>query len=419
MTASLALAGCTSSSDAKPKDTALVRAAAPVSRPTAPQADLDATAAGSTAFGLDLFHAMASGGDGAKNMMISPASLTAALGMLLPGARGKTADEITKVLHTSLPADKYAVAVGALNAASAQRVTDDKGTLQQFDTVWTQKDYGIQQQYLDTLSSAFDTGVHQTDFAKNAEKSRQDINKTVEGQTNGLIKDLFPQGSLDDSTRLVLTDALYFKAKWADTFKSQLTADRPFHLLDGTTLPVSTMAQNHSYDYASGTGWQYAELPYAGSHLSMGIVLPDAGTFPAFRDRLDAASLASMIQGRQPSTVDLELPKFTFDSGATLNEQLKALGMPTVFNPNASDLGNIPKAADQLYVSIVTEKTHVAVDEDGTTAAAAAGVGVSVAGAAILPHPVTMHVDRPFLFLVRDTVSGQVLFLGQVTNPKG
>jgi serpin B len=151
----------------------------------------------------------------------------------------------------------------------------------------------------------------------------------------------------------------------------------------------------------------------------MGVVLPDAGTFPAFRDHLDAASLTSMVQGLQPSTVDLELPKFTFDSGATLNQQLKALGMPTVFDPNSADLSGIPAKPEQLFVNIVVEKTHVAVDEDGATAAAAAGVGVSAASAQAPIHPVTLHVDRPFLFLIRDTVSGQVLFFGQVTNPKG
>src|SRR5882672_5642367 len=149
LAAALTSSACGSGSGPS-KDTSLVRAAAPASRPVASQSDLDATAAGSAAFGLDLFHTLTAA-DGNANIMISPASVTSVLGMLLPGAHGTTADEMAKVLHTSLPADRYAIAVGALNAAAAQRAIAGQGAMQQSDTVWAQKDYGIQQRYLDTL----------------------------------------------------------------------------------------------------------------------------------------------------------------------------------------------------------------------------------------------------------------------------
>jgi serpin B len=153
----------------------------------------------------------------------------------------------------------------------------------------------------------------------------------------------------------------------------------------------------------------------------MGIVLPAAGTFTAFRDHLDAASLAAMPRTAQKAEVDLQLPKFSFDSGSELTDQLAALGMGSAFSPSTADLTGIPDhPGEQLSISTVVEKTHVEVTEDGTTAAAAAGVGVGVSAVAPTGNgPVVVHADRPFMFLIRDTESGQVLFLGQVTQPIG
>ena len=284
--------------------------------------------------------------------------------------------------------------------------------------MWTQKGYGIQQSYLQTLSSAFDAGVRETDFT-NPENARQTINKTVADQTNGLIKDLFGPGSISAETRLALTDTLYLKAKWADTFAKNLTADKPFHLANGSTANVSMMAGQHAYSYAQGNGWQYAELPYQQDHLAMGILLPATGSFDTFRTSLTADSLAAMTRSASSTPVDLELPKFTFDSSHGLEPALKTLGMTSLFDADSADLSGVPSKAEPLSVGTVVQKTHVAVDEDGTTAAAASGVTV-VAGAAPEPvQPAEMHVDRPFLFLIRDTVTGQILFFGQVADPRG
>ncbi|GAA1951998.1 serpin family protein [Catenulispora subtropica] len=409
-----ALTAC-SSGGGKPKDGALVRADA--SRATVAPADLAAAATSANAFGVDVFHAVADGRDG--NVMVSPTSLATVLAMLMPGAKGQTAAEMTKTLHSSLPADQFANALGALNAATAQRALTDKADLQQYDSAWTQKGYDLQQPYLKALATAFDTGMHEVDFSGAPDDARQTINKTVQDQTNGLIKDLFGLGSIDASTRLALTDALYFKAKWADTFQKSGTSDMPFHLGKGGTAAVPTMSQLHEYGYAENSGWQYVELPYEQDHMAMGIVLPAAGTFDTFRKEVTADKLASMAASASTAQVDLQLPKFTFDTSLQLKEALTALGMTSVFDAGAADLSGIPAKPEKLSVGTVVQKTHVAVDEEGTTAAAASGVSV-VAGAAPGPsHTVTMHVDRPFLFLIRDTVSGQILFLGQVTDPRG
>jgi serpin B len=411
-----ALTACSSSGGSAPKDASLLRVDA--ARATIGPADLTAASASVNAFGVDVFHSVADGTE--KDATLSPVSLATVLTMLMPGAKGQTQAEMAKAMHTALPADRFADALGGLDSATVQRALTDKADMQQYDSVWAQKGYDIQRSYLQTLASAFDAGVHETDYSK-PESARQLINKTVQDQTNGLIKDLFAPGSLDADTRLVLTDALYFKAKWADSFDKTLTADQPFHLLDGSTANVPMMSKEADYAYAEGNGWQYAELPYQKSHLAMGIVLPSAGTFDTFRKGLTAGQLAAMTGSESSTQVDLQLPKFTFDSSWQLVPALRSLGMKSVFDSGSADLSGLPAKPEKLFVSAVVQKTHVAVDEDGTTAAAASGLSV-VAGAARgepTQTVVQMHVDRPFLFLVRDTVSGQILFLGQVTDPRG
>lgn len=409
-----ALTACSSSGGTSHSDSSVIRVDA--ARATVAQADLSAASASVNAFGVDVFHSVADGDEG--NVMVSPASLATVLTMLMPGAKGQTEAQMAKALHTTMPAGQFANALGALDSGTVQRQLADKAELQQYDTVWAQKGYAIQQSYLQALAAAFDAGVRETDFT-DADAARQTINKAVEDQTKGLIKDLFGPGSISPETRLALTDALYLKAKWADSFKKAMTADKPFHLPDGSTANVSMMQGRHSYAYAQGNGWQYAELPYQQNHMAMGILLPAAGTFDTFRKSLTADSLAAMTGAASATPVDLELPKFTFDTSLDLKSALKALGMTSVFDPSSADLSGVPAKPEPLYVGAVVQKTHVAVDEDGTTAAAASGTSV-VAGAVRQENPpVGMYVDHPFLFLIRDTVTGQILFLGQVADPRG
>jgi serpin B len=411
-----ALTACSSSGGTAPKDDSLVRVDA--ARATVGTADLAAAATGANAFGVDVFHALADGAE--ENVTLSPTSLATVLAMVMPGAQGQTATQMTKAMHTTLPAGRFAEALGGLDSATVQRALTDKIDLEQYDSLWAQKGFGIQKTYLQTLASAFDTGVHETDFS-NPDAALQLINNTVSDQTHGLIKDLFAPGSMTADTRLALTDALYFKAKWADTFNKDLTTNLPFTMVNGSTSNVPMMSNTTSYAYTAAPGWQYAELPYQKGHMAMGILLPAPGTFDAFRKALTADELASITSAASPNQVDLQLPKFTFDSTHSLAAALKSLGMTSVFDQDTADLSGVPTKPEKLWVGVVVQKTHVAVDEDGTTAAAASGLTV-VAGAVAgqtATGPIQMHVDRPFLFLIRDTVSGQILFLGQVTDPRG
>ncbi|MFI8457378.1 serpin family protein [Kitasatospora sp. NPDC085464] len=409
------LAGCGSTGAATGAE---VRASAPTSPPAVDPARVAATARATDAFGLDLLHTLTATPDGAgRNVVLSPSGLSTVLAMLLPGAHGATAQELAKALHTELDPKQYALAVGALNRPVP---TTDGLTLRRSDEVWTQQGFTVEPDYLATLAAAFDAGVHTTDFKKDPEGSRKAVNAAVENATEGRIKDLFAPKAINPDTRLVLTDALYLKAKWASAFKPAHTEDRPFHKLDGTAPNVSTMGQTGDFKYADGSGgivgepWQAVELPYADGGLAMDLIVPAQGGFDAFTKGLDQPQLDRILGALSAQPVDLQLPRFHFDTSNELTSALRSLGVHTAFDD--ADLGGIAK--EPLVVSSVVQKATVQVDEEGTVAAAGSGVGVGAAAAPAPRQAAQLHIDRPFLFLIRDTAGGQPLFLGQVTDPQ-
>ncbi|MGW2251897.1 serpin family protein [Kitasatospora sp. NPDC001660] len=411
------VAGCGSTGATTPAAPAVIRVSAPATRPAVDPAQVAATAAGTNAFGLDLLHTLTATPDGAgRNLVLSPSGLATLLAMLLPGARGTTADELAKALHTGLTPQQYALATGALDRPAP---AGDQVTLRQSDDLWAQQGYPVQPDYLQTLAAAFDTGVHPANFAKDPENARKAVNAAVEKATDGRIKELFARGQITGETRMVLTDALYLKAKWASPFKSEHTADRPFHKLDGSTPTVSTMGQSGSFKYAEGSGgivgepWQAVELPYADGGLAMDLIVPAQGGFAAFTKGLDQAQLDRILGGLAERPVDLQLPRFRFDTSNELTPALRALGVNAAFDK--TEFGGI--TTEPLRVGTVVQKADIEVDEDGTVAAAGSGAGMAGA-AAPAAHPAQLHIDRPFLFLIRDTAGGRPLFLGQVTDPQ-
>ncbi|MFE7525997.1 serpin family protein [Kitasatospora sp. NPDC057542] len=409
------LAGCGSTGAAAPVE---LRASGPASRPAVDPAQVAATATATDAFGLDLLHALTTQPDAAgSNLVVSPSGLATLLAMLLPGARGTTADELAKALHTGLGPQQYAFATGALNRPVP---ATDKLTLRRSDDVWTQQGLAVAPDYLATLAAAFDTGVHQADFAKDPDGARRTVNAAVEKATDGRIKDLFGRDAITPNTRLVLTDALYLKAAWASAFKPSHTADRPFHKLDGSAPAVPTMAQTGDFKYADGSGgivgepWQAVELPYADGGLVMDLIVPAQGGFAAFAKGLDQPQLDRILGALAERPVDLQLPRFHFGTSKELTPALRALGVQAAFDQ--ADFGGIAK--EPLVVGTVVQKATIEVGEDGTVAAAGSGAGLEAAAAPNADRPVQVHLDRPFLFLIRDARGGAPLFLGQVTDPQ-
>ncbi|MFF2745158.1 serpin family protein [Kitasatospora sp. NPDC058048] len=409
------LSGCGSTGAAAPVE---LRASAAASRPAVDPAQVAATATATDAFGLDLLHALTGEPDAAgSNLVVSPSGLATLLAMLLPGARGATAGELAAALHTGLDPRQYALATGALNRPVP---ATDRLTLRRSDDVWTQQGLAVEPDYLATLAAAFDAGVHQADFAKDPDGARKTVNATVEKATDGRIKDLFGSNGITSSTRLVLTDALYLKAKWASAFKPSHTADRPFRKLDGSAPAVPTMGQTGEFKYADGSGgivgepWQAVELPYAEGGLVMDVIVPAQGGFAAFAKGLDQPQLDRILGALAERPVDLRLPRFHFGTSKELTPALRSLGVRAAFD--AADFGGIAK--DPLAVGTVVQKATIEVGEDGTVAAAGSGVGMEVMAVPNAERPVQLYVDRPFLFLIRDARGGAPLFLGQVTDPR-
>jgi serpin B len=278
------------------------------------------------------------------------------------------------------------------------------------NSLWVQDGFAVLPSYLDTLAENYGAGLFVEDFVVNAEHARHEINGWVSDRTEAQIPELFPAGSINALTRLVLTNAVFFHGDWKTPFKHDATAAAPFHALAGD-VSVPTMRGEHNAALWSGAGWNAAALDYAGDTTSMIVVVPDPGTFDTFEAGMTASGLAAILAGAQPSgAADLVLPKFKFETGVLLKDALSTLGMPEAFSAGA-DLSGIDGGRD-LSVQSVIHKAVIAVDEKGTTAAAATGI---VVGTTSLPP--TLVVDRPFLFFIRHNPTGAILFQGRVVDP--
>jgi len=264
--------------------------------------------------------------------------------------------------------------------------------------------------YLEALASRFDTGVRLVDYVAQPEAARALINSWVDDQTEHRIPELLVPGIITSDTRLTLVNAIYLKAPWQTPFQPSATRPGTFTLADGSTVEVPMMAARTSLPYAAGNGWQAVELPYIGHALALTVIMPD--DLAAFESSLTADQLAAIIEDLGEYNVTLTFPKFGIETKAMLAALLAALGMPSAFDGRA-DFSGIT-TAEALLISDVVHQANIDVDEKGTEAAAATAV-VMRGGAA--PQSVTLHVDRPFLFALRDVPTGAVLFLGRVLDP--
>jgi serpin B len=408
----LSSAGCGIVSPAG--EIALARANVP--RAATSAGDAAAAADGINAFGLELYRLVAAGG---SNVVISPASIALALAMARAGARGTTAAEMDVVLH-DVASDPHAAWMNALDQALAARsgtFTDENGqdarvTLRIANAPFAQDGMPLEQAYLAALASRFGAGLRLVDYIGQTEAARKLINGWVDDQTEHRIPQLLDPGILTSLTRLTLVNAIYLKAAWQYPFDPDATESAAFTRLDGTTVSVPTMSLSASLPYASGAGWQAVELPYVGDALAMTLILPD--DLASFEKSLTAASLDEIVGSLGGRSVSLTMPRFGIETRARLAGLLTALGMPTAFDPDRADFSGIT-TAERLVISDVIHQANIDVDEKGTEAAAATAVVLRATAAPA--EPVTVHLDRPFLFALRDVPTGTVLFLGRVSDP--
>jgi serpin B len=384
-----------------------------------PSADLVSLAAGNSAFSLDLYHQLKSH---SGNLFFSPYSISSALAMTYAGAEGKTAEEMAAVLHFLVEEDKLHPAFNALDryleGLAKQEVPNDVGEVFQLNianAIWGQKDFHFEKNYLDTLAANYGAGLRLLDYVQEPEESRLIINAWVSDQTKERIQDLIPQGAIDSDTRLVLSNAIYFKATWLEPFEESLTEDRVFHGLDMGELivPMMSLSSDVSFPYYQGDGFQAVDLPYLGGQTSMLVLVPDQGNFYEFEEGLNMALLDQAIGELTYRPMNLSFPKFEFESEIGLAQTLAEMGMPTAFSDGA-DFSGMTNTKD-LFISDVFHKAFVSVDEEGTEAAAATAVVMKMTAAP--ENPLRLDVDRPFLFLIRDHQTNSILFLGRVVEP--
>jgi serpin B len=433
-------------------------AKADVPRAAADPADATTAAGSINAFGLDLFRAMLADPEldlGAKNVVFSPTSIALALAMARAGARGDTATEMDATLNTT-GWEALGPGLNALDRALASRNgtwEDNEGTrelaLRIANASYGQRGWDIEQAYLDAISAAFGAGLRLVDFAADPEAARQTINAWVNDQTATRIPELLIQGDIRAVTRVVLVNAIYLKAAWEERFWDHDTETATFTRWDGSRVAVPMMhrlggggAGTRPIPHAQGNGWRAVELMYQGPRstpLAMTLIVPD--DLAAFEDRLTTSQLTritvalghqrqdfetgvtcppSFESGCFPYTLDLFVPRFGIETRADLKVVLGALGMTRAFDPARADLTGIhvPEGPDdRLYISKIIHQANIDVDEKGTEAAAATAVIGDTGGGPSPLKEISLRLDRPFLFFLRDVETGAVLFMGRVTDP--
>jgi serpin B len=344
------------------------------------------------------------------NLFYSPYSVSLMMAMAYAGARGETETQIADAMEFNLSQAELHAAFNYLALQLIQRTSDDVNfKLDIVNDVWGQKDYKFLDGYLDTLAQNYGAGLRVLDFINDPEGARQIINDYIYEQTNQLIKDLIPEGSINFLTRLVLTNAIYFKADWKYKFNKNSTRDGSFTLTDGSQVTVAMMSRRAGFKVAHAEGWKTIELPYEGDKIAMDIIVPE--DFSVFESSMNFETINQIMAALEYGDIALTMPKFKFSSDFDLNNALTTLGMPIAFDPLYADFSGITNV-EQLYIQKVIHKAVVAVDEEGTEAAAAGAVIIDT-----VSMPQQFYIDSPFIFLIRDLESGTILFMGRVLNP--
>ena len=373
--------------------------------------ELQAIAQSNNAFALKMYGQLR---QEEGNLFFSPSSISTALAMAYAGAGGETETELAKTLHFTLPADEvhtaYASLIDILNAPNK-----DSYELRMANRLWGQTGYGFRPKYLAVTRKSYGAELAQVDFISAAETSRKEINTWVAEQTNDKIKDLIPQGAVDSLTRLVLTNAIYFKGKWENEFDKKLTKDAPFSVTVDKRAQVPLMYQKERFKYGQTADLQLLEMPYQGDDVSMLVLLPKkVDGLSALEEQLSPENLQKWTQRMRKQEVRTYIPRFKLEEQLVLNSVLKELGITSAFAPGQADFSGMNGRKD-LYITAAIHKAFVDVNEEGTEAAAATGIVVGVTSAPL--DPIVFRADHPFVFMIRDQRTDAILFMGRVTNP--
>lgn len=358
-----------------------------------------------------------------KNFFFSPYSMRSAFAMAREGAKGDTAEEMNKVF--SFPSDnaEMRLAMQAMGEAVSQAAKGSK--FSDANSFWANKKYKFLNEYTSSLKKNYKAAAENVDFANDTEGARKKINSWTSSKTNGIIKELFAEGSLDPLTRLVLVNAVYFKGTWKEAFGKNATFEADFYLNSGEKSKADLMRHEDEthFPYAQKENAQFLAMPYknggdsSGTGLEMMVILPaDKKSFEKTEKELSSSYIAEVRKEMSREQVRVFLPKFKFSSTHELNDDLKAMGMPLAFSDKADFSGMT--GDNELKIGTAIQKAFIDVSEEGTEAAAATAVAMTLKAVAIARPSYIFRADKPFIFLIRDVKTGLILFMGKVENPK-
>jgi serpin B len=387
--------------------------------PDVDQNQLSSLATDNTAFALAFYDIIRSE---EGNLVYSPFSLSLALSMTLAGAETTTRDAMLEALQFSLEEGEVHPAFNALMLAiDASQVVEEMTEGGSFElnianSIWGQQGFNFEQAFLDRIALNYGAGIYVVDFAANPEPARVAINEWVEDETQEKITDLIPPNAITPLTRLVLANAIYFKGSWFHPFDQGLTQPGPFTTLEGDEISVEMMKLfDERLLYLQEAEFQAVRLPYLSRDFAMTLILPDRGSFKTVEDMLTVDLLDNLLSNMVSERINLEMPKFDFETTINANDPLKALGMENAFDPDHSDFRGMADVED-LHITDVLQKATITVDEEGTEAAAATAVIVGLESAPI-GEPISLVIDRPFLFFIQHQPTGTILFMGRVVEP--
>ncbi len=348
------------------------------------------------------------------NTFFSPFSISLALSMTYAGARGQTAKQMKEALCLELPDDVVHKAFHDLISSIGNR---GKGyVLEVANALWGDKGYQFLKEFLDIVNTYYNGGFYEVSFRTDPEGSRKKINRWVEKKTHEKIKDLLPPNSITSLTRLVITNAIYFKGEWEFPFEKENTQDMPFYTTLNTTVEAPMMYVEKKFEYMTKKGkYQLLMLPYGDGTLSMVILLPvEKNGLSQIEEEMTWDELYESMVLTREKKVKVYLPKFKAERTYELVGILREMGMKDAFTDKADFSGMEPKK--ELYISNIVHKAYIDVNEEGTEAAAATGVVVALK--AMMPEePVVFKADHPFMYFIIHNPTGQILFMGRMVNP--
>lgn len=359
-------------------------------------------------FSFNFYQKISEGNSG--NTFFSPYSIFVALSMAYEGARGNTSTQMQAILNIlqndSATRGSFARIYNLLNQKQ------EGYTISTANAFWAQQNYQFLPEYIDILKSYYMAEANGIDFSKNVQAA-QIINTWIEDNTGGKIKDMINPSALSEYTRLVLTNAIYFKGLWANPFDSRDTFETDFKTTPSQTVKADMMRLHDiTFNYTETNDLQILKLPYSGNDLSMIIVLPKENNVSIAESALSAVNLANWNSSLSEIKIEVNIPRFKFETKFTLNDVLKEMGMVDAFDPLVADFSGMD-GTKNLYISSVLHNAFVEVNEEGTEAAAATSVIVGTTGI----NPNRFIADHPFVFLIQNEETGAILFMGKVTNP--